>query len=188
VGFRDVAVRWTHRDTPASALHRAGSMANRRRKVARAVRVPALGARSRRRTRRRVASRGRADFARARLELGQVRRDARRATTNLYRAGEQVVEAGGAGMAAARNVGQAATEAGRSAIGLGSSMLALPKAVRETARRGCRAIERRAARAIVSALDTGTRVLKTATRYVDDLSPRRRRVRRLRSVRRRRSR
>jgi len=91
-------------------------------------------------------------------------------------------------MAAARNVGQAATEAGRSAIGLGSSMLGLPKAVRETARRGRRAIERRTARAIVSALDTGTRVLKTATRYVDDLSPRRRRVRRLRSVRRRRSR
>jgi hypothetical protein len=122
-----------------------------------------------------------------RRERRQVRRDARRAPTNLYPAGENVLDADGAGMAAARGVGQVATEAGRSA-GVASRMLALPKAVRETARRGRRAIERRAPRAVVSVLDTGTWVLKAASRYVDDLSPRPDRVRRLRSVGRRRTR
>jgi hypothetical protein len=58
--------------------------------------------------------RGRAGLHGARRDLGQAGRDARRASANLYEAGRSVVGAGGAGMAAARDVvGDAASQAGQ---------------------------------------------------------------------------
>jgi hypothetical protein len=154
--------------------------------------------RSRTRAKRRPAARQR---TRAQRRLGAAQRDAQRATTNLYRAGENVLEAGEAGVAAAREVvgdagrrvadvattrvteatetardraSELAIEAGRSAVGVGSQLLALPELVREGAWRGVEAIEETGARAAVSVIDTGTKMLNAAAEYVSELAPRRR--------------
>jgi len=140
-------------------------------------------------------------MTRASRRLSAAQRDAQRATTNLYRAGENVFEAGEAGVAAAREVvGEArrrvadgaattvieatetarerasdfAIDAGRSAVGVGAQILALPEMVRDGARRGVEAIEETGARAVVSMIDTGTKVLNAAAEYVSELAPRRR--------------
>ena len=67
-----------------------------------------------------------------------------------------------------------AVEAGRSAVGLGSQILGLPELVREGARRGRETIETTGARAVVSVIDTGAKLLNAAAGYVSELSPRRR--------------
>ena len=164
-------------------------------------RARGAGSRSRTRAKRRPAVRQRTRLTRAGRRLGAAQRDAQRATTNLYRAGENVLGAGEAGVAAAREVvGEArrrvadvaatrvteatetardraselAIEAGRSAVDVGSQILALPELVREGARRGVEAIEETGARAVVSVIDAGTKVLNAAAEYVSELAPRRR--------------
>jgi hypothetical protein len=124
----------------------------------------------------------------------------RRAATNVVDAGWNVLAASRAGVAAARDAvgeageragaiageaaeaadsareraGDVAIEAGRAAVGIGVQLLHLPELVREGARRGREAMETSGARAVVSAIETGTRVLSAAAEYVSELAPRRR--------------
>ncbi|HLY37382.1 MAG TPA: hypothetical protein VKU61_05060 [Candidatus Binatia bacterium] len=64
------------------------------------------------------------------------------------------------------------SEVARSAVG--SQLFAIPELVREGARRGVEAIEESGARAVVSVIDTGTKVLNAAAEYVSELTPLRR--------------
>ena len=163
---------------------------SRSRQRARAHRVPG------RRVRR--------EFREARIELRQARSDVRRASTNVLQAGERVLQAGEASMAAAREVAEAAGErvgqvanratrrvgeaaevarervgevaidAGRAAVEVGAQLLNLPELVREGARKSVEIVETAGARAVVSMIDAGTKVLGAAADYVSELTPRRR--------------
>jgi hypothetical protein len=122
----------------------------------------------------------------------------RRAGTNVREAGTDVLEAGRAGVEAVRHVADAARErigeaasdvteaarervgeiaadvairAGRTARGVGAQITSLPDAVRERARRGVELVESASARAAVSVIQAGTKVLSAAAEYVDELVP-----------------
>jgi hypothetical protein len=104
--------------------------------------------------------------------LGEV---AGRATERLEEVAEEAGDRLGEVASEARErVGQGAREARRAALGVGIQLVHLPELVREGARRGVEAVENVGARAVVSVIRAGTRVLKTAAELVDDLSARRR--------------
>ncbi|HYR95976.1 MAG TPA: hypothetical protein VEM57_04530, partial [Candidatus Binatus sp.] len=160
--------------------------------------------RGRARARRAPGRRVQAEFRAARAELGQARNDVRRAGTNVLHAGERVLQAGEASMAAAREVagaagervgkvanhatrrvgeaaemarervGEVAIDAGRAAVEVGAQLLNLPELVREGARRSVELVETAGARAVVSMIHAGTRVLSVAADYVSEITPRRR--------------
>jgi hypothetical protein len=160
--------------------------------------------RQRARARRAPGRRVHREFRAAGEELSQVRIDVRRAGTNVREAGERVLQAGEASMAAAREaaqaagervgkvanqatrrvgeaaevarerVGEVAIDAGRAAVEVGAQLLNLPELVREGARRSVEMVETAGARAVVSMIHGGTRVLSAAAGYVSELTPRRR--------------
>ncbi|HJQ85092.1 MAG TPA: hypothetical protein VKA21_13495, partial [Candidatus Binatia bacterium] len=71
--------------------------------------------------------------------------------------------------------GEVAIEVRRTAKDLRETVLgSLPAIVRETTRRSVEAIEETGARAAVSVIDTGTKMLSAAADYVSELAPRRR--------------
>jgi hypothetical protein len=58
----------------------------------------------------------------------------------------------------------------RTLIGLQTQIAKLPRLAQVRARRGRAAVERAAVRGLVSIIDTGTRVLRAAAGYIDDIS------------------
>jgi hypothetical protein len=75
---------------------------------------------------------------------------------------------------ARERVGARARDASRAALGVGLQLTNLPELVRERAWRGVEAVEHVGARAVVSMIHAGTRVLQTAAELVSEMSPRRR--------------
>lgn len=153
--------------------------------------------RGRRARSRRRARAGRAPSARAGRELRSARANldeaasqARRAGERVGAAGEDVLQAGQAGLEAVRQVattaagraGEAATEAaenarerlGEAALEATRTVVRLPDVVRERARRSVELVESASARAVVSVIQAGTKALHAAAEYVNELAPRRR--------------
>jgi len=105
-------------------------------------------------------------------------------------AGEDVLQAGQAGIEAVRQVattaadraGEAASDVaetardrlGEAALEATRTVVNLPDMVRESARRGVELVESASARAVVTVIHAGTKALHAAAEYVNDLAPRRR--------------
>jgi len=126
------------------------------------------------------------EFRSARTNLDEAAAQARRAGESVGAAGEDVLQAG---LEAVRQVATtAADRAGEAASGvaetarerLGDALEAtrtvviLPEVVRESARRGVELVESASARAVVSVIHAGTKVLHAAAEYVNEIVPRRR--------------
>jgi hypothetical protein len=182
----------------ASALHRRTAMATN----ASGSRSSARGgARPQHRRRAKTARRSRArnrvprtaSRSRQRETASEVEINIRQAGENLRRVGVNtrqavgnVVEAGQAATTAARHAASEAVErlpemaeripqqVGEQAQDTATALLDLPHMVRKGARRGREAVEQVGARAAVSLLHTGTRVLSAAADYLSEVSPRRR--------------
>jgi hypothetical protein len=119
-----------------------------------------------------VVEAGQAGMAAAQRTVEQMTTTAGRRATEV--AETAVARAGDAAEGAREGVADLAVDVGRTAVGLGAQLFALPEMVREGARRGREAIETTGARAVVSVIDTGTKVLSAAAEYVSELAPRRR--------------
>jgi hypothetical protein len=193
-------VPWTQRGKTAPALHAADVMATgtSRRKTERERQARARSVRQRegRRSRSRRAAERRAarrlrEAGGAVAEAGENVVQAGRASVAAARkavveAGERVGRvAGEAADAARERVGEAtdaareragdvAIEAGRTAVGIGAQIMQIPDLVREGARLGREVLETSGARAVVTVIETGTKVLSKAAEYVSELAPRRR--------------
>jgi hypothetical protein len=119
-----------------------------------------------------VVEAGQAGMAAAQRTVGQMTATAGRRASEV--ADSAVARAGEAAEGARESVADIAVDVGRTAVGLGAQLFTLPEVVREGARRGREAIETTGARAVVSVIDTGTKVLSAAAGYVSELAPRRR--------------
>jgi len=126
----------------------------------------------------------------ARTNLDEAAAQARRAGESVGAAGEDVLQAGQAGLEAVRQVattaadraGAVATDVaetarerlGDAAVEATRTVVTLPEIVRESARRGVELVESASARAVVSVIHVGTKALHAAAEYANELAPRRR--------------
>jgi hypothetical protein len=148
--------------------------------------------RSRRRARagRAPSARIEREFRSARTNLDDAATRARRAGASVSAAGEDVLQAGRAGLEAVRQVattaadraGEVASDAaetarerlGEAALEATRTVTSLPEMVRESARRGVELVESASARAVVSVIHVGTKALHAAAEIVNELTPLRR--------------
>jgi hypothetical protein len=146
--------------------------------------------RRRARARRTPGTRIQREFSSARMNLDAAASEARRAGERVGAAGEDVLQAGQAGLEAVRRVAtsaagrasEAASDAaettrkrlGAAAVDATRTVVSLPEMVRDSARRGVELVESASARAVVSVIHAGTKALHVAAEYVNELAPRRR--------------